>query len=147
MLEFPQPGITKSRTAEAGTNSKRTRRGKPNRISPVIITCDCQVEPKRNVISGSPVLRMAGARMCRTSACRAGLLLRRACRREKAHVSFCSYCSFPAKKRNATPLLSRVMDASSVAGLVSSVHFCSLTRYRVVTGSYGHGLWPTVKTS
>ena len=36
MLEFPQPAITKSRTAEAGTNSKRTRRGKPNRISPVI---------------------------------------------------------------------------------------------------------------
>ena len=74
MLEFPQPAITKSRTAETGTNSKRTCRGKPNRISPVIITCDCQVEPKRNVISGSPVLQVAGARMCRTSACRPGSL-------------------------------------------------------------------------
>jgi hypothetical protein len=50
------------------------------------------------------------------------------------------------EKENATPLLSRVMDASSVAGLVSSVPFCSLTRYRVVTESYGHELWPTVKT-
>src|SRR5205085_3470623 len=47
--------------------------------------------------------------------------------------------------RNATPLLSRVMDANSVAGLVSGVHFCSLMRYCVVTGSYGHELWPTVK--
>ena len=78
MLEFPQPEITKSRTAEAGTNSKPTRRRKSDRISQLIITCDCQVEPKRNVISGSPVLQVAGARMCRTSACRAGLLLRRA---------------------------------------------------------------------
>ena len=34
MLEFPQPVITKSRTAEAGTKSKRARCGKPNRISP-----------------------------------------------------------------------------------------------------------------
>jgi len=37
------------------------------------------------------------------------------------------------------------MDANSVAGLVSGVHFCSLMRYCVVTGSYGHELWPTVK--
>jgi len=34
MLEFPQPAITSSRIAEAGTNSRRARRGKPNRMSP-----------------------------------------------------------------------------------------------------------------
>src|SRR6478672_8218737 len=36
MLELPQPGIAKSRTAKAGASSKRSRRGKPSRISPVI---------------------------------------------------------------------------------------------------------------
>src|SRR6476646_5557081 len=36
MLEFPQPAITKSKTAKLGTNSKRTRRRKPSCISSVI---------------------------------------------------------------------------------------------------------------
>ena len=68
MLEFPQPAKTKTRTAEADANSRRTRRGKPNRISPVIVACDCKVEPKRRAISGSPVLQVARARMYRRSA-------------------------------------------------------------------------------
>src|SRR5204863_1676280 len=76
---------------------------KSDRISQLIITCDCQVEPKRNVISGSPVLQAAGARMCRTSACRAGLLLRRACRREKARVSSVHIARLPGKRE--TPVL------------------------------------------
>src|SRR3954469_23380309 len=36
MLEFPQPIITKRRTAKLGTNSKRTCRRKPSCISSVI---------------------------------------------------------------------------------------------------------------
>src|ERR1700758_3524025 len=34
MLEFPQPRITKGRTAEAASNGRRARRGTANRISP-----------------------------------------------------------------------------------------------------------------
>src|SRR5436190_18480579 len=34
MLEFPQPAITKSRTAKAGATSRRGQRRKPNLISP-----------------------------------------------------------------------------------------------------------------
>src|SRR5215208_3648227 len=33
MLEFPHLDITKSRTADIGTSTKRARRGNPNRIS------------------------------------------------------------------------------------------------------------------
>ena len=83
MLEFPQPAITKSKTAEAGTNRKRVRRGKPNRINPSYNRVRLSGRAKANVISGSPVLAVARARMYGTSASRAGLLLRRPCRREK----------------------------------------------------------------
>ena len=41
--------------------------------------------------------------MCRTSACRAGLLLRRACRREKARVSSVHIARLPGKRE--TPVL------------------------------------------
>jgi hypothetical protein len=45
------------------------------------------------------VLAMASARMCRTSACRAGLLLRRAARQERAHSSFADTARFQEKKK------------------------------------------------
>jgi hypothetical protein len=35
MLDFPQPGMAKSKTAETATNSKVTHRGNPNRINPI----------------------------------------------------------------------------------------------------------------
>ena len=132
MLELPQPGITKSRTAEAGTNSKRSRRGKPSRISPVI---------SRAIVRSSQSEMLFLDRLCfrwrehvcveqvlAAPACYFAVLAARKklmCRRLILLVSW--------EKRNATPSLSRVMHASSIAGLVSSVHFCSLTRYRVVT--------------
>src|SRR2546421_12179820 len=70
--------------------------------------------------------------MCRTSAFHAGLLLRRPCRREKAHVSSVDIARFPGKRGMPFLCCPEFMNASSVAGLVSSVHFCSFTRYPVV---------------
>src|SRR5436190_607625 len=78
---------------------------KVSQISSASVTTasDYQVEPKRNVISGAPVLQVAEARMCRTSACRAGFLLRRSCRQEKAHVSSFDIARFQRKR--GMPLL------------------------------------------
>ena len=49
MVEFPQQAKTKTRTAEAGTNSRRARRGKPNRISPSYsrVRLSTRAKPKR----------------------------------------------------------------------------------------------------
>ena len=97
--------------------------------APVIITCDCQVEPNRNVISGSSVLAVARARMCRTSACRAGWLLHRACRREKAPVSFADVARFLGKTEMPllccgelwTPIPWQDCSAASTSDLVRGI--------------------------
>ena len=58
LLEFPQPAMTTSRTVEVDTNSKRTRRGNPNRIISSNNHVRLPGRAKANVISLSPVLRM-----------------------------------------------------------------------------------------
>ena len=147
MLELPQPAITKSRTAAAGTNSKQTRRGKPSRISSVISRAVFRSSQSEMLFLGRLCFRWREHVCVEQVLAAPGLLLRRACRRETAHVSSLHTARFLRKREMPflccpelrTPVPSRDWSAA--------VHFCSFTRYRVVTGSYGHGLWPIVKTS
>ena len=81
MEESPQPAITNDRTAEAARNSRRARRGTPNRISPTYN----RVRLFRSSQSEMPFLRRLCSRSChrvcvQQSACHAVLLFRGDCR-------------------------------------------------------------------
>ena len=144
MLEFPQPAITKSRTAKAGATSRRGQQGKPNLIS---LSCN------RVRLSGRAKVKRYFWGACASGGVSTCI--------EQVLAALASYFAVLAARKKLTSRLLillvsrekeechsfvvRVMDASSVAGLVSGVHFCSLMRYCVVTGSYGHEFWPTVK--
>ena len=76
MLEFPQPAITKSRTAEIDATSRHERGSNLNRITLAYNRTRLSGRVKGTCISGSPVFTVVRARMCRTSACRAKLISR-----------------------------------------------------------------------
>ena len=79
MLEFPQPAITKSRTAEAGANSRRARRGKPTRIGPSYNPVRLSGRAKAKCYFRSPVLAVR-EQVCLEQVLAVRLLLRRPCR-------------------------------------------------------------------
>ena len=97
-------GYAEQARARGGNNSHHRR---------VITPCDWRVEPKRNLIFGSPSLPWGWH--VRVEGClpRRLVTLPSAPPGKSWRVN-CWNCSFPGKKRNANPLSSRFMNASSM---------------------------------